>query len=136
SRRRAGAGGGGPGGAPGGASRAAPAAAAAAKVLPPGVTLAAGAVAPAGTQPLAAPRVGLYKPWLASMDEGWTRFLLEQYGFEPKNLDNKAIRAGNLNASFDVLVLPDMSKEAIAGGKPKREEGDMRYFAELPPEYA
>ena len=29
------------------------------------------------------PRVGLYKPWNASMDEGWTRFLLENYGFDP-----------------------------------------------------
>ena len=29
------------------------------------------------------------------MDEGWTRFVLEQYGFEPKTLDNKAMRAGS-----------------------------------------
>ena len=50
-----------------------------------------------GAEPLRAPRVGLYKPWLASMDEGWTRFVLEQYGFAPKTLDNKAVRAG----SFD-----------------------------------
>ena len=49
---------------------------------------------PADGEPLRAPRVGVYKPWLASMDEGWTRFVLEQYGFEPKTLDNKAVRAG------------------------------------------
>src|SRR5262249_46984570 len=135
SRRRAGAGGGGPGGAPGGASRAAPAAAAAAKVLPPGVTLAAGAVAPAGTQPLAAPRVGLYKPWAASMDEGWTRFLLEQYGFKPASLDNATIKKGGLRGRFDAIVLPDVPKEVIATGKPKREDGAMGYFVDLPPEY-
>jgi hypothetical protein len=91
---------------------------------------------PAAAEPLTAPRVGLYKPWAASMDEGWTRFLLEQYGFEPKTLDNKAVRAGALRASFDVIVLPDVPREVIASGKPKREEGEMRYFAELPPEYA
>ena len=80
--------------------------------------------------------MGLYKPWAASMDEGWTRFLLEQYGFEPKTLDNKAIRAGSLRASFDAIVLPDVTKEVMATGKPKRDDGEMRYFAELPPEYA
>jgi hypothetical protein len=91
---------------------------------------------PAATEPLRAPRVGLYKPWIASMDEGWTRFVLEQYGFEPKTLDNKAVRAGSLNAAYDAIVLPDVTKEVIATGKPKRDEGAMRYFPELPPEYA
>jgi hypothetical protein len=86
--------------------------------------------------PLRAPRVGVYKPWTASMDEGWTRFILEQYGFEPKTLDNKAVRAGGLSAGFDAIVLPDLTKEVIATGKPKRDEGAMRYFPELPPEYA
>ncbi len=94
------------------------------------------AALPEGTEPLRAPRVGVYKPWLASMDEGWTRFVLEQYGFEPKTLDNKAIRAGSLNAGFDAIVLPDVPKEVIATGKPRRDEGAMRYFPDLPPEYA
>ena len=26
-----------------------------------------------------APRIGLYQPWTASMDEGWTRWVIEQY---------------------------------------------------------
>jgi len=81
-------------------------------------------------------RVGLYKPWAASMDEGWTRWLLEQYEFNLKNLDNKDIKAGNLNASVDAIILPDVDKEVIAEGKPKREEGQMKYFEELPPEYS
>ncbi len=85
---------------------------------------------------LRAPRVGIYKPWAASMDEGWTRFVLEQYGFEPKTLDNKAVRAGSLGASFDAIVLPDVAKEVIAGGRPRRDDSAMRYAAELPPEYA
>jgi len=95
-----------------------------------------GEPAPAGAAKLRAPRVGIYKPWRASMDEGWTRFLLEQYGFEPKTLDNQAIRAGKLEASFDAIVLPDIEKEMIASGKPKREEGEMQYLPELPPDYA
>lgn len=91
---------------------------------------------PEAAEPLRAPRVGIYKPWTASMDEGWTRFVLEQYGFEPKTLENKAVKAGALDASFDAIVLPDLTKEVIATGKPRREEGAMRYFPELPPEYA
>ena len=81
------------------------------------------------------PRVGLYKPWTASLDEGWTRFVLEEYGFAPKSLDNKAIRAGKLQELFDVIVLPSIDRDLIATGKPKGEEGEARYFAELPPEY-
>jgi hypothetical protein len=81
-------------------------------------------------------RVGLYKPWVASMDEGWTRWLLEQYEFNVQSLDNKAIKGGKLNASFEVIVLPDMNKEVIVEGKPKREEDAMKYFQEFPPEYA
>ena len=32
--------------------------------------------------PLRKPRIGLFQPWSGSMDEGWTRWVLEQYGFE------------------------------------------------------
>jgi hypothetical protein len=94
------------------------------------------AAIPAGTEPLRAPRVGLYKPWAASMDEGWTRFVLEQYGFDPKTLDNKAVRAGNLRAAFDAIVLPDVTREIIATGRPRRDEGAMRYAMEMPAEYS
>lgn len=91
---------------------------------------------PEGAIKLRAPRVGLYRPWAASMDEGWTRWVLEQYGFAPKNLDNKTIRNSKLNDSFDAIVLPDVDKAVMAGGKPKRDEGEMRYFADLPAEYS
>ena len=108
--------------------------AAAAKGVAGQAWTAVGAV-PAGAEALRAPRVGLYKPWAASMDEGWTRFVLEQYGFDPKTLDNKAVRAGNLVSAFDVIVLPDVSKEVIATGRGRRDEGAMRYVPDLPPEY-
>ena len=37
-----------------------------------------------GSMPLAgAPRIGLYQSWSANMDEGWTRWVLEQHGFTP-----------------------------------------------------
>src|SRR5688572_33025913 len=88
------------------------------------------------SEKLRAPRVALYKPWAASMDEGWTRWVLEQYGFDPKSLDNRTVRAGKLREKFDAIVLPDVSREVLSAGKPRREESDMQYFAELPPEYS
>jgi len=91
---------------------------------------------PAGATRLRAPRVGLYRPWAASMDEGWTRWVLEQYGFAPRNLDNKTIRGSKLHESFDAIVLPDVDKTVIASGKPKREDSEMQYFADFPPEYS
>ncbi|MFN8589417.1 MAG: M14 metallopeptidase family protein [Candidatus Eisenbacteria bacterium] len=109
------------------------AAAAAAAAAPAGLAFAPAGAAFAG-RALTAPRVALYKPWAASMDEGWTRFLLERYGFAPRTLDNATIQKGNLRASFDAIVLPDVPKEVIATGKPKREDGGA-YFVELPPEY-
>ena len=109
------------------------AARAAAAAAPAGVVLESAPATPG--RALTAPRTGLYKPWAASMDEGWTRFLLERYGFEPRTLDNAAIQKGGLRAAFDAIVLPDVAKEVIATGRPRREDGAPGYFAELPPEY-
>ena len=81
-------------------------------------------------------RVGLYKPWVASMDEGWTRWILEQYDFSYKNVDNKTMKEAKLGDEFDVIVLPSVSKDVIVEGKYKPEEGQMKYFQELPPDYS
>lgn len=85
---------------------------------------------------LKAPRVGLLKPWSVSMDEGWTRWILEQYGFTPRSLEPKAVQAGKLNDAFDVIVLPDVAKGLLLEGR-QRPEGDARRFVEeVPPEYS
>src|SRR4030095_10327176 len=101
----------------------------------PGLTWTPIPAVPGGALPLAAPRVGVYRSWAASNDEGWTRFVLEQYGFEPKTLDNAAVRAGNLAGAFDAIVLTDESRDVIATGRPKREDGDLRAAIEMRPEY-
>jgi hypothetical protein len=112
------------------------AAIAAAAAAVPGQAWTAVEAIPDAAEPLTAPRVGLYKPWQASMDEGWTRFVLETYGFAPENLDNATVRAGDLGSSFDVIVLPSVSKETIETGKRRsRRPGAMRYAPQLPPEY-
>jgi hypothetical protein len=60
----------------------------------------------AGDTPLTRPHVGLYRPWTASMDEGWTRWLLENHGFEFTNLSSADVRSGALKERYDVIVLP------------------------------
>jgi hypothetical protein len=108
---------------------------AAAKLAQPGQSWTPLSDLPAAAEPLEAPRVGLYKPWRPSMDEGWTRFVLEQYGFDTQTLDNATIRSGELNASYDAIVLPDVGKEIIEKGQSKPGQGRRWYSREVPPEY-
>lgn len=62
------------------------------------------------------PRVGLYKSWIASMDEGWIRWLLhDQYGFVLDTLHNADIRQADLSA-YDVIILPAQRPAAIVDG--------------------
>ena len=63
-----------------------------------------------------APRVGLYQSWTASMDEGWTRWVLEQWEFAPKTLHNADVKAGKLRQQFDVIVLADQQPRDILNG--------------------
>jgi hypothetical protein len=86
---------------------------------------------PKDAVPLKPVRVGLYKPYIASLDEGWTRFVLEQHGFNLKNIENKEVKAGNLNAAYDVIILPDSTRDIIVDGRQGREG----YREEFPPEY-
>ncbi len=65
------------------------------------------------------PRIGLYKPWVASMDEGWTRWVLEQHGIPYVTVTDSMVRAGRLDRRLDVLLLPDVSANAIVRGYPE-----------------
>ncbi|HUI56478.1 MAG TPA: M14 metallopeptidase family protein [Bryobacteraceae bacterium] len=69
-----------------------------------------------GWKELARPRVGLYQPWQSNMDEGWTRWLLEHFGFAYTGLRNKDIQAGELRAKFDVLIFADQTANSIENG--------------------
>ena len=73
------------------------------------------------------PKIGLYKSWTANMDEGWTRWLFEQYEFPFANIFDADVKAGGLGKKYDVLVIPSMSTSAIVEGF---KEGTV------PPQYA
>ncbi len=68
--------------------------------------------------PFSRPRVGLYRPWTASIDEGWTRWLLEDFGFDPISLYNGDLQAGWLRERLDVIVFADgRSRSFLTGNR-------------------
>ncbi|MBI3404714.1 MAG: hypothetical protein HY046_04585 [Acidobacteria bacterium] len=68
------------------------------------------------TTKLRPPRIALYQSWTASMDEGWTRWLLEQYEFPYTTVHNADIRAGKLNDKFDAIIFASQSRASILNG--------------------
>ena len=96
----------------------------------------------ASGRPVTKPRIGLFRPWTASMDEGWTRWVLEQYGFEYVVLrpaDFKAPLAGKV----DVVILADDARLPIegapggrGGGRGGSSTGSAQAGREVRPEYA
>jgi hypothetical protein len=64
-----------------------------------------------------APRIGLYAPWTGgNADEGWTRWVLEQYEFGYTTIHNADIRAGGLRRRFDAIILPDQNPRDLMDG--------------------
>src|SRR5262245_10567365 len=64
-----------------------------------------------------APRVAMYQPWTGgNMDEGWTRWVLEQYEFNLTSIHNADVRAGKLRQKFDAIIFADQDPRAIVDG--------------------
>jgi hypothetical protein len=90
-----------------------------------------------GTHPLTKQRIALFERYFGgNVDEGWTRFLLEQFGFVSTPLKDAEIKAGNLNAKYDVIILPADSIAMMTG---ERAAGPANPFIgraeSYPPEY-
>lgn len=66
--------------------------------------------------PLASARTGLYRPWMDVIDEGWTRWLLEQYEFPFQTVRDADLKAGNLRAAYDVIIMPSMPARRLMEG--------------------
>src|SRR4029078_7637153 len=73
---------------------------------------------PPNLRPIGRARVALYKPWTENIDEGWTRWLLDQYEFQYTPITDADIRPGNLRGRFDAIILPNSSPERLVSGYP------------------
>ncbi|MGE0130820.1 MAG: M14 family zinc carboxypeptidase [Blastocatellales bacterium] len=91
-------------------------------------------------RPNAGVRVAMYKNRLPSMDEGWTRWMFDQYKFPFTSLLDAEARAGGLNAKYDAIIIPDQSVNALVNGLPAKAGeaagGSERITAAYPEEYA
>jgi len=94
-----------------------------------------------GTHQVRRLRIGMYQRyWGGNMDEGWTRWLLEQFGFPYTTLMDAEIKKGGLHDQYDVIILPDDSTAMITGdrggapGRPANERPGRPEEA-CPPEY-
>lgn len=61
-------------------------------------------------------RLGIYQSWLANMDEGWTRLVLDTFRFHYTPIHNQRIINGSLEKDFDAIIIPDMSISGIVDG--------------------
>ncbi len=73
------------------------------------------AEAPAGFA-VKKPRIAVYEPWAGNIDEGWTRWIFEQFHFPFTRLRNAEIQGGHLNEMFDTIVIAEMSTRQIMDG--------------------
>ena len=84
-------------------------------------------------------RIAVYQRYYGgNIDEGWTRWLLEQCGFEYATVKDEAVKGG-LGDKYDVLILPGDPTPVITGEKleeyfEKRFKG-MMVPPKFPPEY-
>ncbi|MGQ9617811.1 MAG: M14 family metallopeptidase [Candidatus Aminicenantia bacterium] len=70
--------------------------------------------------------VGIYKPYIPNMDEGWTRLVFENFEIPYKSLSNSNIKSGDFNELKSILFPPMSAKAIIDGRSPQ----------DVPPEYA
>jgi hypothetical protein len=85
-----------------------------------------------GVRPVKRLRIGMYKRYYGgNMDEGWTSFVLEQFGFPYKSLFDAEIKAGKLNDAFDVIILPSDSIGMMTGERVQRVGEPPVYPAEF-----
>jgi hypothetical protein len=79
------------------------------------------------------PRLAIYRSHLPTMDEGWTRWVLENGHTSLRfsclwylTLEDAEARAGSLKEKFDAIVIPDQeAREILNGNRP----------GTMPPEY-
>jgi hypothetical protein len=68
------------------------------------------------TQALKKIKVGLYKSWMANMDEGWTRWVLEQHHFDLDTLHNADMQRADDLLKYSAIIIPSQSTAGIMHG--------------------
>jgi hypothetical protein len=61
-------------------------------------------------------KLGIYKSHVAAIDEGWTRWVLDHEHYRYSSIADAEMRAGDLRARFDAIVIPDQLPRSILNG--------------------
>ena len=86
-----------------------------------------------GSHEVVRSRIGMYQRYYGgNMDEGWTRLLLERFGFPYESIMDDGVRAGKLNDSYDAIILPADGAARMTGDQPP---GDGNNFGRRPEDY-
>lgn len=67
------------------------------------------------------PRIGLYRGFTGSMDEGWTRFVLDTFSIPSYRITNEQMRKGEFTCGdkrCDSIILPSDSENSVIKGLP------------------
>ncbi|MCB1025661.1 MAG: hypothetical protein KDB79_14790, partial [Acidobacteria bacterium] len=65
------------------------------------------------------PKVGLYRGWANSMDEGWTRLVLDNHQIKYTSLSDTDVRQNALN--YDSIILPSISERILVQGRSEKD---------------
>lgn len=81
-------------------------------------------------------RVGMYQRyWGGNMDEGWSRLVLENFGFSYLTLKDTDFKEGNLRDKVDLIILPSDRPELILGPEGEEPKLGKYHVPPIPPEY-
>ncbi len=87
---------------------------------------------PGGVRSVERLRVGMYhRYWGGSMDEGWTRMMLEDFGFPYDSILDPGMTEAALTQNYDVVILPNDPARLMIGPDP----ADFGTGVNFPPEY-
>lgn len=62
------------------------------------------------------PQVGIYKSFVPNADEGWLRYVLEEYEIPYTTLSDIDIRKGSLHEAYDCIIMPSAPSRTINEG--------------------
>ncbi len=102
-----------------------------------GVSFTASQSPPVSARVLRTPRIGLWDQYGGSMESGWTRWILEQFEFSFTRVFASELDAGNLNATYDVIIFVNggVPSDSGAGRGGRGGRGGAPDPSDVPVEY-
>lgn len=81
-------------------------------------------------------RIGIYQSWRSNMDEGWTRYVLDEFGVPYTTLHPEDFTAKGAGLDrFDVILFTSEPEAIIVNGAPAPDSPYARWFTPNPPPY-